>query len=751
MATGDILLATVYRWYIELLIEGLSSSGTYDTGYVDDNAPIWGDGKLTLTRTNETFTGLGIATTKQTQLYNTKYKRQDVPNQLLADETISGLNVIIRIALSDEIYTGDTAITIDVDADLYTQGGTGSNAVSGLSVTNSSTRGYYPPVPNFTRFLHGRIMGFDDINIAEVETNFEVRAMAYHRDGKVPVIKIVAVGRTSLHSETIYLTDDEIEQTSYNDLNPIIERIGNIPITGFTQGELVDIDLVAYPCIGDASVVVDSSTLGRTMPTHELTTHTVVCDKSHTYGITTAVIDSVSGDNGTGVVVDFGSFNPLSPPLAFADAGAAATAIRAYNLANHSRDNHGGGLFLFQAGDHGLTTTTTTGSTGDAFIVMTPFPGVDPATVHMNAQNDWVSDKTKYHKLWIDLPLGSTLWSNEQYYLWWSECDVTSLPSYHSYKAGALAIFTGSDISSCPQKFRPGGAGGTYHILVGNNIHDISSNINVISCVLLGNYMDGDFFIRDGYPGLTVPYIRGALIAQNRIKKTADGTDIIHLGDNVAGNVTEGDAVVNNILEKPTSGSSPIFWIAGDETEQYNVDNMIIWNNVILGQRSNLAYNDYTLEGVGPAPRDGWSIKGNFFDDLNVITDTSSHGGSPSSDKNGNLSIIHGCGLASNWYADNTVLGYMPEFIGVNAVYDYQGDPGFVDYAAGYGTGLGDGDYHLEETSPMIAKRYELLNTFDLDEVSRAVTGSSGAYEFVSSGVPGAISMIYRRFLGGIS
>ena len=729
MAQGDILSATVHRWYIELLVEGLSSGGTYNTGYGTDNNPA--DANLIITRTNETFSGAAIATTKQTTVYVTKVKRQDVPNQTTPDETISGSNVIIRLALSEEIYAGDTNITVTIASGLYTQGGVPTNSVTALSVTNSSTRAYYPCIANFSRLFHGRIMGFDDINMAEESTNFEVRVTAYHRDGVVPVVKVTATGQTSSHVETIYLTqsDEVVEQSKYNDYYPVPERIGNIPISGFTQGELVDLNLVPYPNIGNATVLRDSSLTGHSMPTHSLATQTVVCDKNHTYGITVANIDSVLGDNGTGVVVDFGSFDPQSPPAPFADMGAAATAIRAYNLANHSRDNHSGGIFFLQAGDHSMTTTSTLGTVGDAFVIISPFPGVERSSVNLINQNDWIADKTHYHNLTIDIPVGSTLWSNNLDYQWWSECDIDGFPAYHCYRSGALAVFTGNDISDCPQRFRYSGVGPCNHILIGNNIHDFSVDVLIMSGLLRGNYLEGNVNSTDGYSSQP---IKGIICDYNRVKKIGDSSAAFSFGSDIVGDNLEGNVFVNNIVEKPTTGSTGIVGMAADGTGQYRIENFIILHNTLLGNRANLAYNDYTLEGVGPAPREGWVIKNNSFEDLNIVGDTSYHGGVPSSDKNGNLSLMHGCGISGNYYSDQPVAGYMPEFIGLKSILDVGGDPGFVDNAGGFGSGLGDGDYHLQSDSVLIGLCVDSFLKYDSDGALRHVPDESGAYSFSS-------------------
>lgn len=742
MATGDIIDMVVdpEGWYVEPKIEGLSSGGTYDNGYGSDLDPA--DANLDLTMTCETFSGVGGATTKQRTLYGTKFKRQAYPNEASADETIDGSDVILRHAISDYIYAGDTSITANIATGLYTQGGTPNNAAIDYVVTNSSTCGYFYSVANFAIPIHGKRMGFNQLTLEDDNSGyFEVRISAWHRDGLVPCVKVTAVGQSSAHSEIIYASLLQIENTKYEDYYKVPEYIFQIPISGFTQGELVDIDFVAYPSIGDSSVLMDSSLSGKTMPTSWPATQTVVCDKNHTYGTAVAVV-STTGNDGTGAVVALSSFVPGSPPNAFLTIGAAITAIRAFNNTNYSRDEVGGGIIYLQSGSYAWTGASVSSGTSTCYLTVTPFPGLSRSDVSITSQTGDRRSGSYIMFNNITLNLTATFLIDYSTYAWFHKVHFENIGATQQYVSPGMQYFTCCLIEDLDQGFRPYSTQVTYTFLRGNDVQATVTK-GILAHVIIGNnFINGTWGITD-YITATVGALDGCIIAYNNVQHNSDSTNVEFGTDNTAGN-TIGHAFICNIFNKKVAvGSSPLFWIAADGTGQYTFQNIIVWFGVIDGQRTNLAYNDYSLNGIGAAPRLGWSIKGNWFDDFNMVTDIDAHGGTPDGVRTGNHALIHGCGLASNIMGERlgAAGGYLPDFTGLKSQAGTELspiDPLFTDED--------NDDFTLQEYSPLIDIVFEEIGYSDLAGNLRSLPDEAGAYIFVETVI--AIIQNHRKQQG---
>jgi len=755
MANGDILSCAIDAtgWYADIKVEGLSTGGTYDMGYGTDLDPV--DANVVFTLTSETFNASGVATTKTRTIYGTKAKRKAYPDQAVMDETVDGSDVIIRIALSEWVYADDISITVDIAGGVYTQGGTPNAAVNDLAVTNNSTQGYFPTIANWSIPLHGRRMGFNELTgTNDTSGNFKVRLMAYHRDGKVPCIKVTATGVSSSHVETIYLTSESISQSTYNDALPIAEFIGNIPISGFTQGESVTLNFIAYPAIGDATNVMDSSATGKSMPTSWPCPQTVICDKSHTYGTAVAVVDATSGDDGTGAVTSLELFNPSSPPNAFLTVGGAALAIRTYNNANYSRNEYGGGIIYLKAGNYAfLDGATVTAAVSTTYIQITPFPGVDRDDVVFNSQSGSRAIGTYLMLNNVTINTVASLISNTGYtytLAWFHKLDFISTGGSQYYAPLGLQYFTANKISYLTQGIVPYTSGeDTYSFARGNTIDTIQKYC--AAHIAIGNLqISGNLSFQDYHAGIGA--LQGCIIAYNKMTVTIDLKASVSMQIDAAGNNAIGQAIMNNCLEKPITGGIALLWICADATGQYNIDNVIIEGNTIAGQKSNIAYNDTTLNDVTPpAYRRGWSVKNNFVEALNIITDVQTHGGTANGYRIGNHSLVHGCGLSGNYQRHKLFLNpSIPEFIGLKSIIS-DVDPKFVDDQSAGGEGGGDGDYNLQSDSPLIGMVLYQKLTYDLDSEIRNVNGACGAYEYVagSSIIPEIYSISDSTIING--
>lgn len=755
MATGDILSAQIVAgdntsWYVEVTIEGLSTGGTYDFGY--SSSLLTTEAKFRVNATRETFDATGTATTVERVLYGLleKYQYWDGTegSNTTIDEEISGSNVIVRVALSDWVYSGDI-LTLDVDAGFYTEA-SASNAVTGLSITNNSTANYQPPIANWSIPLYGRTMGLNELTGERDESGvFEVRVKAYHRDGvdgqSVPCVKVTATGQTSAHVETIYLTTETIDQETYGDALPIGEFIGNIPTTNFTDGELVDIDFIAYPSVGDSTSTLSTAdkALSYSWPTSQPITQTVLCDAGGTHGTQVVVVDSTNGDDTTGAVTDITSFDYQTPPSAFQTVQGALEGM-------YTANGRFGGIIYLQSGDDYDYTGASASSYPGAdtqYTIIKPFPGLTKADVtFITASLNYASatDETfvMMNDVTLNIPTGQIVVFKGPEAVWFHDVDMQAAGTTTISSEPSMMFFTGSSISSINQGFRPRTTQETYCFMRGNTI-SVDSEEAVCHVYIGNSQTEGATVLREyvsSNTALTSMY--GVIVADNRM--SADDNQVqIQFGTDTNGDNTAGIAVVNNLCER-ISGTQYYVLIAGDATGAYTVNNVLVWNNTVVGQRCNMAYNDNSLNvdaGEDPveayeAPRYFWSIKGNIFDDFNSVTDNDGHGGVAGVGRTGNKSILHGVGLSSNCFCERTGAAgsYLPYFDGLNSVVGSSIspiDPLYTEDASATGTGVGGGDYHITESSPAYGIMFNQYLTYDLDGTERVLNGSAGVYEVV--------------------
>ena len=366
MANGDILSVDIHAdgWYADIKIEGLGTGGTYNFNLGVNNNPL--TSRVIFNFTSEGYTDAGVLSTISRTVYGTNYKRQAYPNEALADETVSGSDVIVRVALHEWIFSGCTVITAEIEAGFYTESGTPNNAASGFAVTNNSTQAYQKCVGNWSWPGYTRITG----------SSFTLRAVCFHRSGSLKrPVRVVKFTATDQHANSVdmFVTEPEID-ASIPDQRDVIEYIATIPTTSLVQGDVIDCNFTAYPWVGDAASLLYTGDGVNSQPTPLYAPIHLLNDKNNTYGVTIAVVNSSTGNDATGAVVDESSFNPGSPPNKFLTIAKASDAIAAYNNTNHGRNDNGAGIIYLEAGNHawvGAASSTTTPAT---WVTVMPFP-----------------------------------------------------------------------------------------------------------------------------------------------------------------------------------------------------------------------------------------------------------------------------------------------------------------------------------------------------------------------------------------
>ncbi len=743
-ADGDITAVRINAsgWYAEVDIENLAVAGTYDFGLGTNNNPS--TAKMVFTVTSAGYADDGTATTITRTVYGTNYKRKIYPDNADADESAAAGTLTVLVALSEWIYSSDT-MTVSIASAFYTKV-TATNAVTDMAVTNSSGEAYPRVVANWTWPGNSRITG----------SSFTLRCAAYHRSAQQgKPVKVVKFTATDQHAHTVeaFVTSPTIDR-SMADAVPVIEYIGTISTSTLTQGDTITCNFIAYPWYGDAGSLVDTADTVNTMPTPLYAPQSYLLDKDNTYGVTVAVVDSVAGNDGTGAAVDYAAFNPASPPNAYATIAAAASAVAAYNNTNHSRNNTAAGIIYLKEGNHVFTGGTVSAggqADGVCWTTMTKFPGTTRANVLITsaANTKQVSEKLKVED--IKITNSTTSCFTGMNYLWVHNCDIDPTGAATFY-VNTVIYFTHSSLWSCAE-YAPYSTVNASRALFRGCTTQEQLVTGFMPYVFIGNSVQktGVAAFLTEYTSQTVPVVDNSIYAYNSLHHFSATSGVMAGLD--ARTLTHGMAIIQNVFEQ-VSGTAAILRIASDGSTiaSDGVNNVLIWNNTSTGQRWNLAYNDYSLNDVGPAYRKHWSIYGNITDDYNCVTDIDAHGGTPDNDRYGNHSVIHGVGFSGNIILNREgTPAYENKFGGLYHKRDEPLEPNFINDESLATDGAGNGNYNLLITSPSLALIPSGKAVLPYDFVGHPRrndgTGAIGAYEY--RGKVGGIDSAYK--VGGVA
>lgn len=740
MATGDILSATIISDgdRADITIEGLSTGGTYAMGLGADNDVTAALPKVVFYVTSLGYDDLGNATTKQRMVYGTWPTRKAYPNEAQNEESVSGSDVIVRVWLSDNIYTKDNtgvgnsgvAVVAEFLSGFYTQG-TASNAKRNLTVTNSSSLSYPKVIANWTWPGYERITG----------SSFTLRCCAFHKSAEqarpVRAVKFTATdGTNTVESIVLSPTID----SGKPDLVPVQEYIATLSTSTLTQGAVITANFIAYPWWGDSGSLLDTST-GTAAPTPLYGPQKLLCDKSGTYGITCALVDPTGSDGGANTVYDEASFDPVTA-YKFLTIGKAASAIAAYNNTNHTRNDVGGGIVYCNAGTYAwLGSSNTYGTTPDTWITVKPTTGVAKSAVIIGSAsgNSDISDRVKVQGVTITSTTLNTF--TNILAQWMYDCDFnTTGTGVFNSTAGTVWVTYGN-CSQLSQGFRPNSTANVgFGLIRGVDFTGYTASNITYCCV--GNKKtglvtpSGSFFINDYSSGMTCPDPFNFIIAFNEIYGYDNVTTMLTVGT-VKSN-TQGGAIVCNIFENATLGAGNGMWdVSASDTTSTNTpnENFILWHNTVVGQRCFIGYND---AGAIVKYRRHWSQVNNYWDRWANKGDTFSP---QDADRIGAWSITNMVGSSGNVLDQNMhslPSNFYAEFAGINSYQPAYGasgavtDADFVDRQASTQTvdGGGDGDYHLGASSICIAKPIRQVLPYDIEGTATYLGDACGAYTY---------------------
>lgn len=595
MANGDILAVRVHSEgaHVEIDIEGLAVGGTLDTGLDPVDKLVPGPSTPYLTVTSPGFDASGNPTTVERTVYLTARVRKAFPDQAQWDEAVASTTLTIRVFLSDFVYVGDkngdgyssgVDITATFPAGMYTNG-TPSAAVTGFAVTNNSTLAYAIPIANWTRPAWERLTSY----------SLTCAAIGFHnegRDGKpVAAIKFTATAGANSASVTVG-TMTKTMPADRGDALPVGEYIGTIDLTGFTDNQVVTVNMQVYPLIGDANSIYDSTAGTATELTNQYTApQTWLLDVAGVRGYPICVVDGSIGSAG-GLI--FGTDNPSNRSLCagtpFDTPGRAMAALSAWLNSNHGRTDIAGATIYLADSQFGVAEDTladgvNTGA-GDCFLTFTNLPapeGTGFASIVPHANNIPRARFVKFKDLtftrstdanFVDandistVVLEDCILTDETNALqastpvadspmtWMDRCTLNYMP-------GPTARWRGCSMLT-------GGPLGRRVMMVGNKWVKNNTGITTFTAAG-GTALDGILFFNNVF--------------------LDSETGIFEYPGPSTGVFTQGAACVQNLMTNSTGTSARLIRLAADGNEN-ETHNCVVAHNTVAGELCNVFYQD---------------------------------------------------------------------------------------------------------------------------------------------------------------
>lgn len=735
-AVGDLIGLEVETngWVLRATISGLNTNGNFFNGFGTNNS-LTGTQALTLTVTAPGFTDLGVSQAVSRLVYGTKVLRAAYPMENTNDIQPQAGDCVARIALSDSLMINDT-ITASGLAGYYavTNGnGTNATAFSAQSVTNSSTNTYSKVIGKWTWPQHIRIT---NNTMTARATCFQLSAQ------EASPVRTVAFSLTATQTTipimTNWVTAPVIDSTMPDTL-PVIEYVATFDISTVSNGSPLRLDFAAYPWMGDSNAVLSTWTdtrVGESQPAPQ----TNLCDRLMQYN-SFAVVASYGTASG---VVSTNVLDTNSPPAAFNTVSNAMWAMRKTNALMYgmSWSNLACGIIYFDAGDHFISCGNSFNQWGEGAFQWAPYPTNGALPVNLTTNLGTSLHFSPYlHVKGLHLWLTNVDGLANHHSLWLDQCSFFGGSAF-SFRINTNTYFTHCQMFSLASGLAPVSTAGallSVPLVRGNTIWTNSKAIEPY-CIV-GNEWKQTNSLGVGCIGTTSTILGcqsqdGAVIAFNKIRQTQSANNTLSFGSmSMTGGTSNrhyGVAIVQNLIEIGHS-TAPAMWIGADSTTN-DVNNVLLWNNTVVGQRSNLGYNDV---GVTPRERLYWSKLGNIEDAAGIKTDTFP---TASGTRIGNWSEVYSVGSYGNWRGGITGIGSSTFFYEAQAA-GWKGLNSFQALVAADGQkfrnrlcfdgttgGPGGGDYRLRNDSPLWALKTRQVLPYDIEGNARSASDPPGAF-----------------------
>lgn len=698
--TGDIIDCTIETHaggmtYAKVTIKGFTTGATYAFGMGTNNDPS--AAKMVFNVRSEGYDATGTPTTIDRVLYGTRVMRKAYPNEASLDETVSGSDLIIKVALSEVIYDDDKnggAGTSGRNPTITTLSGWATNTGGGsqsatavyLSCTNNSTSDYRVPFGQWDIITHQR-----------VTADFRMAFTPRHTHG-IACCVFTALGATSSVSSSQTTTAMSSRLRSASGLYGEAHQI-TMDVDQFTQGERIDLRCRVYPTVGDTIFDTDNYTTANE-ECRNFNKIVAYCDKTNTPNI--AVV-STTGNDGTAVT---------STTLATANASPYATMSAAFTALGT-----GGGIMYLKAGNHNIAHGGST-ITNTFWTEILPYPGESSSTVSVTV-DDFRLLRTYRIKLGnITYKLGANTrgcYGNGSNFLWFSGVafdengfQTTGQSIYEGFLTTYLTDCTNMKLDKWGYC---GNLAGFRAAILDGNVMTGTSSVSFLgayravanACVGVG--------IGEKGAANTAPTHDGVMYEHNRLWDwDTNGTPVVLY--NAANTI--GASICGNIMEMSQAGSSNAFSL--QESNATASSNIICEHNTVPGERANVGYNE---TGSTAVPHLGWSFKNNALEEWNNKDDTF---GTPNANRTGSWAVGYGVNFAGNRYQGTLFPG---EFDGLYT--DITATPSYTDDNSGTGDGTGSGNYAPTGGSDLIGTARPSQVKFDL--YGTAVSNDVGAIQ----------------------
>ena len=239
----------------------------------------------------------GSTTTYKQTMYATRVLREPYPNAGTSDVISVSGTTTFRLALGSntgpaDIFSGDT-VTYQVANSFYTDGSSNTvgTVVAGTAVTNNSSLSY----ANARAIFNWTYPGWQLVTGSTLTVR-GTGASLYPTLG-LPLSCVIFTA-TDQHSHTATATvtfptwDKTVGgQAIVNDPNPVVEWVGKISTSTFTNHDQITVTFKAYPFVGTSSSVMDSSDGTYSQPTALYAPQYYLFDSTNAYAAA-AYVDS---------------------------------------------------------------------------------------------------------------------------------------------------------------------------------------------------------------------------------------------------------------------------------------------------------------------------------------------------------------------------------------------------------------------------------------------------------------------------
>jgi len=711
----------------KITIADMDSAGTHHMGWItgDTLHANTANIKIKLAVKRLGYDTLGARDTLIDTVFGDTVMSRTYPNQMYDSCSFDAGSITFTIPLSADIFAQDTIKNITIGKGFFISDDLAdtSNDYTATSMTNNSTETYdsIKVVGNDTR--SPRFC---------TDSSFYVAFAGIHqsaRDG----LPLEAVGFHAVdnHSNTY---DTVVAFPKIDNLMPdslkILEYVSKINVAGLTKGDSVTVTWKAYPHYGDTLWSGDGVNTVDPTPLY--------APRKYYYNEQWVMcIDSTTGNDATGDTVSEDNFSFASPPAYCKTLGGAVNRARALTgLTNLN----GRVKFYVHAGGYEYWGATITAGTLSSFnLEFINWPGERPRIFGLSGSTAMPGgDSYLYFKGWlIDHSTGN---------LFQSERSVI-LDSCEDSRNGGLTIYTVqcSYLNNCVMDTTvkiPYATAINASLAISRNTRyktSIDGSV-IIPYMFIGNSSrmgtkTGIRFASFITGGLGPKYQNG-YIASNYLTSNKCITEAMFRDSSLL----HGMALIQNVFEN-TTGATPLLQIASDDAVSKSVNNVMLFNNTLKGQRMNGPYNDHPLnDSLYTAERKHWVFRNNISDYVSRgVTAWDSHGDVPGTRRVGNFPTIFGTNMRDELIV-SAVSTYYPRFRGLNSKFGritFANDGTMntylkvVDDNSYVGSNDGNGDYHLAVGSPAIFLAKEQALLYDLDGNERGLdSGAVGAYAY---------------------